>query len=102
MKAISILTVEEDPFEPVICQVNGPWRPGGGHLPAQCCGLPADQVYRCEQIAPPGHRCRVGEHTILHDRMGNGRTCAEVERRLKNGGGLHGWLTGAPIGDLGP
>lgn len=72
----------------VICQING-------RLPAQCCGQHADQIYLCEQIAPPGHRCQVGEHTILHERMGNGYTCATVEDQLHNQGGLRGWIGSA-------
>jgi hypothetical protein len=70
-----------------ICQIND-------KLPAQCCGLPADQIYRCEEIAPQGHRCRVGDHTILHERMGNGYTCSAVEQQLTQFGGLRGWTSG--------
>ena len=70
----------------VICQINA-------RLPAQCCSLPADQIWKCEQIAPPGHRCQVGEHTILHERMGNGWSCTAVEDQLHNGGGLTGWIS---------
>ena len=70
----------------VICQINGT-------LPAQCCGEP-EQVYRCEQIAPPGHKHQVGEHTILHERMGNGYACSAVEQQLHERGGLRGWISG--------
>ncbi len=77
---------------PVICQISGPFdEERGTRLPAQCCGLPADQIYKCEQIAPPGHRHQVGEHTILHERMGNGWPCRVVEDWLTNRGGLRGW-----------
>lgn len=75
------------PGEQVICQINGT-------LPTQCCGLPADQIYKCEQIAPPGdHRCQVDDHTILHERMGNGYTCSAVEQQIKEFGGLQGWCS---------
>lgn len=71
----------------VICQINGTFDEiRHTRLPAQCCGLPADQIYKCEQIAPPGHRCQVGDHTILHERMGNGYSCAAVEQQLRAGG----------------
>lgn len=77
----------------VICQINGPWDGARKtRLPSQCCGRKADQIYRCEQIAPPGHRCQVGDHTILHERMGNGYSCAAVERQLHERGGLRGWI----------
>ncbi len=77
---------------PIICQINGPFdEVRGSFLPAQCCGEKADQIYLCEEIAPPGHRHRVGNHTILHERMGNGRPCADVEDWLRNWGGLAGW-----------
>jgi hypothetical protein len=81
-------------FQP-ICQVSGPFdEERKTRLPAQCCGLPADQIYKCEQIAPPGeHRCRVNDHTILHERMGNGYSCGAVEVWLAERGGLHGWIT---------
>lgn len=78
----------------VVCQINGPFdEKRGTRLPAQCCGLPADQIYKCEQIAPPGHRCKVNEHTILHERMGNGYSCGVVEVWLRERGGLSGWIT---------
>lgn len=73
--------------ETLICQITSP-------LPAQCCGKSADQIWLCEEIAPPGHRCRVGDHTVLHERMGNGRSCAAVEDQLRNRGGLKGWRVG--------
>jgi hypothetical protein len=69
----------------IICQV-------ADILPAQCCGQPADQIYSCEEIAPPGHRHRVGDHTILHERMGNGYACGAVEWQLHERGGLRGWI----------
>jgi hypothetical protein len=79
----------------VICQINGPFdEERKTRLPAQCCGLPADQIYKCEQIAAPGHRCQVNEHTILHERMGNGYLCSAVEEWIREYGGLHGWVTG--------
>lgn len=79
-----------------VCQISGPWDEERlTRLPAQCCGLPADQIYKCEQIAPPGqHRCRVGDHTILHDRMGNGYACSAVEQWMAERGGLGGWCSG--------
>lgn len=77
---------------PVICQIEGPWdETRKTKLPAQCCGAPADQIWRCEQVAPPGHRHQVGDHTILHERMGNGYSCSAVERWRKERGGLGGW-----------
>lgn len=80
---------------PVICQINGPFdEQRKTRLPAQCCGLPADQIYKCEQIAAPGHRCRVNDHTILHERMGNWYLCSAVEQFIAERGGLHGWVTG--------
>lgn len=80
---------------PVICQINGPFdEERRTSLPAQCCGLPADQIYKCEQIAAPGHRCQVNEHTILHERMGNGYPCSAVEAWIRENNGLHGWVTG--------
>jgi hypothetical protein len=79
----------------VICQINGPFdEERKTKLPAQCCGLPADQIWKCEQIAAPGHRCQVNDHTILHERMGNGYSCSAVERQIRERGGLHGWVTG--------
>lgn len=81
------------PGQPVICQINGPFdEVRKTRLPAQCCGLPADQIYKCEQIAGPGHRCQVDDHTILHERMGNGHSCSTVEDWLENEGGLGGWI----------
>lgn len=71
----------------IICQVRK-------NLPAQACGEPADQIYKCEQIAPPGHICAVGEHTILHERMGNGYSCTAVEEQITKRDGLIGWITG--------
>ena len=77
---------------PIICQINGAFdEVRHTRLPAQCCGEPADQIYKCEQIAPPGHRHQVGDHTILHERMGNGYACSAVEDQLHNRGGLVGW-----------
>jgi len=67
-----------------VCQVKA-------KLPAQCCGGHADQIFRCEAVAPPGHRHFVGEHTMLHERMGNGYTCAQVENWIEHRGGLAGW-----------
>lgn len=58
----------------------------------QCCGLRADQIYRCEVIDKPGHKCQVGEHTILHERMGNAYSCLAAEDWLRNRGGLGGWI----------
>lgn len=79
----------------VICQISGRWdERRRTRLPAQCCGLPADQIYKCEQISAPGHRCRVGDHTILHERMGNGYTCSAVEQWMAERGGLTGWISG--------
>lgn len=79
----------------IVCQVAGPFDENRRtRLPAQCCGEPADQIYRCEQIAPPGHRHQVGDHTILHERMGNGYTCTTVEQQLRENGGLRGWISG--------
>jgi hypothetical protein len=76
----------------VICQINGTFdEVRQTRLPAQCCGEPADQIYKCEQIAPPGHRHQVGNHTILHERMGNGWSCAAVEQQLHERGGPRGW-----------
>jgi hypothetical protein len=84
----------------VICQIDGPWDgQRRTRLPAQCCGLPADQIYKCEQVAAPGHRCQVDDHTILHERMGNGRSCADVEYWLRERGGLYGWVTGLMPGE---
>jgi len=60
-------------------------------LPAQCCGQPADQIFKCEVIAPEGHKCQVGEHTMLHERMGNGHHCSTVEQWIHLHGGLEGW-----------
>jgi hypothetical protein len=75
--------------KPIICQINGPFdEMRKTWLPAQCCGLPADQIFKCEQIAPPGHRCQVNDHTILHERMGNGYGCWSVEDRLEHFGSL--------------
>lgn len=80
---------------PYVCQIRGPFdEVRKTRLPAQCCGLPADQIYKCEQIAPPGHRCQVDDHTILHERMGNGYSCSAVERWIRERGGLHGWCSG--------
>jgi hypothetical protein len=82
------------PAVPFVCQINGPWdEVRKTRLPAQCCGKKADQIYRCEQIAPPGHRCQVNDHTILHERMGNGYACSAVEVWLKERGGLGGWIS---------
>lgn len=76
----------------IICQIAGPFdEQRKTQLPAQCCGLPADQIYKCEQIAPPGHQCHVGEHTILHERMGNGYSCFAVEVQIREFDGLRGW-----------
>lgn len=76
-----------------VCQINGPFdEVRKTRLPAQCCGLPADQIYKCEQVAPPGHRCQVDDHTILHERMGNGYACSAVEIWLAERGGLGGWI----------
>lgn len=84
-----------NPGRQYVCQINGPFdEERGTRLPAQCCGLPADQIYKCEQIAAPGHRCQVGDHTILHERMGNGYSCSAVEHWLAERNGLHGWVTG--------
>jgi hypothetical protein len=59
---------------PIICQiVRG--------LPLQCCGKPADQIYKCEEIGPH-ERCKVGEHTIVHERRGNGYSCESVQDRI--------------------
>lgn len=78
---------------PIICQISGPFdEQRKTRLPAQCCGLPADQIYKCEQIASPGHRCQVNEHTILHERMGNGYGCSVVEMWRIERGGLSGWV----------
>jgi hypothetical protein len=80
---------------PYVCQISGPFdEVRKTRLPAQCCGLPADQIYKCEQIAPPGHRCQVDDHTILHERMGNGYSCAAVERQIDERDGLRGWCSG--------
>jgi hypothetical protein len=78
----------------LICQINGT-------LPSQCCGLPADQIYRCEQVAPPGHQCQVGDHTILHERMGNGYACSAVEQQLTERDGLRGWVSGTSFVRIG-
>jgi hypothetical protein len=79
--------------KPVICQIAGTFdKVRETRLPAQCCGLKAGQIYRCERIAAPGHRCRVGDHTILHERMGNGYSCRYVERWSEKYGGLRGWV----------
>lgn len=51
-------------------------------LSVQACGGKADQIYRCEIIGPEGHRHRVGPHTILHDRAGNGYSCESIEAYL--------------------
>jgi hypothetical protein len=78
-----------------VCQISGPWDgERGTRLPAQCCGLPADQIWKCEQIAAPGHRCQVNDHTILHERMGNGYGCSAVEQWLAERDGLSGWIRG--------
>ena len=80
---------------PYVCQISGPWdEERSTRLPAQCCGLPADQIWKCEQIAPPGHRCQVDDHTILHERMGNGYSCGAVEQQIRERGGLYGWCSG--------
>ncbi len=82
------------PGRQFVCQINGPWdEVRKTKLPAQCCGLPADQIYKCEQIAPPGHQCQVDDHTILHERMGNGYACSAVESWIKHRGGLAGWCS---------
>lgn len=83
---------------PVICQISGPFdEVRKTRLPAQCCGLAADQIYKCEQIAGPGHRCQVNDHTILHERMGNGYACSAVEDWIDNHGGLQGWCSGRTV-----
>lgn len=64
--------------KPVICQINA-------RLPAQCCGKKADQIYKCEVIGPH-ERCQVGEHTIIHERLGNGHSCSAIEHWVDNGG----------------
>lgn len=77
----------------IICQINGEFDEARGtRLPAQCCGMAADQIWKCEQIAPPGHPCQVGDHTILHERMGNGYPCSQVENRRLHGGGMSGLI----------
>jgi hypothetical protein len=82
-----------DPGHQFVCQINGLFdEERKTRLPAQCCGLPADQIWKCEQIAPPGHACQVDDHTILHERMGNGYTCSAVEIWLAERGGLSGWI----------
>lgn len=88
------------PGRSFVCQINGPFDEARKtRLPAQCCGKPADQIWKCEQIAAPGHRCRVDDHTILHERMGNGYHCSTVEYRLRERGGLHGWVIGRMPGE---
>lgn len=58
----------------VQCQVNGwPRR----SLQAACDGH-ADSIFKCEVIGPHEHH-KVGEHTIWHERYGNGRSCAQIE-----------------------
>ncbi len=72
--------------KPVICQINGRWdEQRGTKLPAQCCGKKADQIYKCEVIGPHEH-CQVGEHTIIHERLGNGHPCSAIEFWVDNGG----------------
>jgi hypothetical protein len=61
----------------IICQVNG-------RLPAQCCGSgDGDSIFLCEEIAPPGHECRVGCHTQVHERWGNGYPCDAIEKFIR-------------------
>lgn len=44
-------------------------------LSSQACGSRnADSIFLCEVIGPH-ERCRVGEHTIRHERAGNGYSC---------------------------
>lgn len=57
------------------CQVNG-------SLSAQACGSrKADSIFCCEIIGPHD-RCRVGEHTIAHERAGNGYSCTSIQVNL--------------------
>lgn len=63
------------------CQVNGwPRR----SLQAACDGQ-ADSIFKCEVIGPH-ERHVVGEHTQLHERMGNGNSCLTVEAILQQPG----------------
>lgn len=72
--------------KPVICQINGAWdEQRSTKLPAQCCGKKADQIWKCEVIGPH-ERCEVGEHTIIHERLGNGHHCESIEWWVRNGG----------------
>lgn len=76
-----------NPASRIICQISGRYDDRRTtRLPAQCCGLPADQIYKCEVIAPPGHRCQVGQHTIEHERWGNGYSCAAIEHNITKEG----------------
>lgn len=64
----------------VICQIMA-------RLPKQCCGEKADQIWLCEVIGPhPRSECRVGEHTMIHERLGNGHACSGIEYWVDNGG----------------
>lgn len=72
--------------KPVICQIEGTWdEVRKTKLPAQCCGKPADQIWKCEVIGEH-ERCQVGEHTIIHERLGNGHSCEAIEYWVDNGG----------------
>lgn len=56
------------------CQVSGwPRR----SLQAACDGQ-ADSIFKCEVIGPHEEH-KVGQHTIWHERYGNGATCSGVE-----------------------
>lgn len=49
-----------------------------GRSPQAACNGHADSVFKCEVIGPH-ERHRVGEHTIWHERYGNGYSCDLVE-----------------------
>lgn len=64
----------------IICQIRG-------DLPLQACGAPADQIYKCEQIGPHDKH-QVDDHTILHERVGNGYSCRGVQDLIDEHGGF--------------
>lgn len=58
----------------IVCQVVGPEY-------AEWCDYRESGGMRCEVVGP--HRKHYwSEHTIAHERMGNGYSCAAVERAL--------------------
>jgi hypothetical protein len=61
----------------------------------QSCGKRADQIYKCEEIGPHENH-KVGDHTIVHERYGNGYSCARIEEAIQKLGRGEA-LVSAPI-----